>query len=201
MLKAALLRPSRHLLPVGNENLGLKSKYCIQTMGANEYIQNTSITYILEPGTFEADPVHSINVPLFTPNGICRIGMYRVSVEPNFGRGHVSDAPFSIFSSATTTPTSLCPRHIESASKCAPMPTEIQMSLKTGILSNNELSHRMARNNQRQSAAARRAREAHEKAAKAPSGNRGKSRATAVVLSASSSGCVRTTRPRTSTFL
>ncbi|KAJ7922381.1 hypothetical protein B0H13DRAFT_2655645 [Mycena leptocephala] len=48
---------------------------------------------------------------------------------------------------------------------------EIQMSLKTGILSNpnNELSHRMARNNQRQSAAARRAREAHEKAAKAPS--------------------------------
>ncbi|KAJ7743687.1 hypothetical protein DFH07DRAFT_964017 [Mycena maculata] len=41
---------------------------------------------------------------------------------------------------------------------------EIQMSMQTGILSNsnNELAHRMARNGQRQSAAARRARESRE---------------------------------------
>ncbi|KAJ7912812.1 hypothetical protein B0H13DRAFT_1874401 [Mycena leptocephala] len=143
------------------------------------------------------NPVHSKQTRYIPP--MCRFSHQRRHLPYWNVPGHVSDAPFSIFSSATTTPTSLRPRHIESASKCAPMPTEIQMSLKTGILSNtnNELSHRMARNNQRQSAAARRAREAHEKAAKAPSGNRGKSRATAVVLSASSSGCVRTTRPRT----
>ncbi|KAJ6448604.1 hypothetical protein C8R47DRAFT_1296991 [Mycena vitilis] len=101
---------------------------------------------------------------------------------------------------------------------------EIQMSLQTGILSNpnNELAHRMARNGQRQSAAVHRARESRKtedvskelqrqldasiaatkslkeqlKAAKAPSGRRGKSKSTAVVLSASSSGRVRTARTR-----
>ncbi|KAJ7730604.1 hypothetical protein DFH07DRAFT_993004, partial [Mycena maculata] len=80
---------------------------------------------------------------------------------------------------------------------------EIQMSLQTGILSNpnNELSHRMARNNQRQSAAARRARESHEKAAKGPSGKRGKAKVTAPVLSASSSGRVRQARSRTNSSL
>ncbi|KAJ7208565.1 hypothetical protein GGX14DRAFT_317925, partial [Mycena pura] len=104
---------------------------------------------------------------------------------------------------------------------------EIQMSLQTGILSNpnNELAHRMARNGQRQSAAARRARESCEagdvakelqrqldaeaekrrasnaatkspkeqlKAARGSSGKRGRSNTTAPILSASSSGRVKT---------
>ncbi|KAJ7663763.1 hypothetical protein DFH06DRAFT_986442, partial [Mycena polygramma] len=100
---------------------------------------------------------------------------------------------------------------------------EIKMSLETGILPNhnNELSHRMARNGQRQSAAARRARESSEasdiskdlqlkiaasiaatkslkeqlKATK-PS-KQGKSKAKAPILSASSSGRVKTARTRT----
>ncbi|KAJ7466644.1 hypothetical protein B0H11DRAFT_1869800 [Mycena galericulata] len=74
---------------------------------------------------------------------------------------------------------------------------EIQMSLQTGILSNsnNELSHCMARNTQRQAATARRARE------KASTGKRAKSKATAPVLSASSSGRVKTAKQRKSTFL
>lgn len=74
---------------------------------------------------------------------------------------------------------------------------EIQMSLQTGILSNsnNEFSHRMARNSQRQAATARRARE------KASTGKRVKSKATAPVLSASSSGRVKTAKQRKSTFL
>ncbi|KAJ7670029.1 hypothetical protein DFH06DRAFT_1321054 [Mycena polygramma] len=102
---------------------------------------------------------------------------------------------------------------------------EIKMSLETGILPNhnNELSHRMARNGQRQSAAARRARESSEasdiskdlqlkiaasiaatkslkeqlKATK-PS-KQGKSKAKAPILSASSSGRVKTARTRTDT--
>ncbi|KAJ7206565.1 hypothetical protein GGX14DRAFT_367059, partial [Mycena pura] len=113
---------------------------------------------------------------------------------------------------------------------------EIQMSLQTGILSNpnNELAHRMARNGQRQSAAARRARESCEagdvakelqrqldaeaekrrasnaatkslreqlKAAKGSSGKRGRSNTTAPILSASSSGRVKTTRTRTGDIL
>ncbi|KAJ7465327.1 hypothetical protein B0H11DRAFT_2307912 [Mycena galericulata] len=76
---------------------------------------------------------------------------------------------------------------------------EIQMSLRTGILvnPNNELSHCMARNNQRQSAAARRAHERAQKAPMAATTKRGKAKATTTVLSASSSGRVRTPRQRT----
>ncbi|KAJ7652760.1 hypothetical protein DFH06DRAFT_1475142 [Mycena polygramma] len=98
---------------------------------------------------------------------------------------------------------------------------EIKMSLQTGILpnQNNELSHRMARNGQRQSAAARRARDEASDVSKdlqlkiaasiaatkslkqqlkatKPS-KRGKSKANAPILSASSSGRVKTARTRT----
>ncbi|KAJ7726301.1 hypothetical protein DFH07DRAFT_782743 [Mycena maculata] len=67
---------------------------------------------------------------------------------------------------------------------------EIQMSLQAGILSNskNEFSYRMARNSQRQAATARRARE------KASTGKRVKSKAIAAVLSACSSGRVKTVK-------
>ncbi|KAJ6574171.1 hypothetical protein B0H19DRAFT_1253912 [Mycena capillaripes] len=106
---------------------------------------------------------------------------------------------------------------------------EIKMSLETGILSNpnNEISHRMARNSQRQSNAARKERESHEAAdiskdlqlridaeaekrrvsneltkslkaqlkdAKGTSGKRGKASRKPAILSASSSGRVKTTR-------
>ncbi|KAJ6553661.1 hypothetical protein B0H10DRAFT_2375645, partial [Mycena sp. CBHHK59/15] len=108
---------------------------------------------------------------------------------------------------------------------------EIEMSLETGILSNpnNEISHRMARNSQRQTTAARKARESREaadiskelqlqidaeaekrrvsneltkslkeqlNAAKDKSGKRGKADGKYVILSASSSGRVKTARAR-----
>ncbi|KAJ6471013.1 hypothetical protein C8R45DRAFT_1165738 [Mycena sanguinolenta] len=108
---------------------------------------------------------------------------------------------------------------------------EIQLSLESGILTNanNDLSHRMARNSQRQTATTRKSREsraaadhsrdiqlqidaeaekrrtstaltkdlkAQLKAAKGTSGKRGKTKAKAVMLSASSSGRVKMTQSR-----
>ncbi|KAJ6451197.1 hypothetical protein C8R45DRAFT_1083775 [Mycena sanguinolenta] len=108
---------------------------------------------------------------------------------------------------------------------------EIQLSLESGILTNanNDLSHRMARNSQRQTATTRKSREsraavdqsrdiqlqidaeaekrrastaltkdfkAQLKAAKGTSGKRGKAKAKAVILSASSSGRVKMTQSR-----
>ncbi|KAJ6615770.1 hypothetical protein B0H10DRAFT_1949652 [Mycena sp. CBHHK59/15] len=63
---------------------------------------------------------------------------------------------------------------------------EVKMSIQTGILSNpnNEMSHRMARNSQRHSAAARKAHESR------------KTKTLRAQLKASSSGRVRTVRPR-----
>jgi hypothetical protein len=67
---------------------------------------------------------------------------------------------------------------------------EVKMSIQTGILSNpnNELSHRMARNSQRQSAAARKAHESRE------------AKTHRAQLKASSSGRVKTARQRTGIF-
>ncbi|KAJ7495012.1 hypothetical protein FB451DRAFT_1020029, partial [Mycena latifolia] len=101
---------------------------------------------------------------------------------------------------------------------------EIEMSLEGGILSNpnNKISHRMARSSQRQSNAARKSRESRQaadiskelqlqigaeaekrrvskeqlNAAKGKSGKRGKGDGKSVILSASSSGCVKTARAR-----
>ncbi|KAJ6527273.1 hypothetical protein DFH09DRAFT_1094940 [Mycena vulgaris] len=79
---------------------------------------------------------------------------------------------------------------------------DIKMSLTTGILSNfnNEMSHRMSRNCQRQSASAcnaHKSREGQFTASKGTSGGRRrKSGSETVILSASSSGRVKTVRVR-----
>jgi len=72
------------------------------------------------------------------------------------------------------------------------------MSLQTGILSNpnNDISHRMARNSRRQAATAEKERESDEAAKPKASGRRGKSTRAGAVLSASSSGRVKTPRVR-----
>ncbi|KAJ6615764.1 hypothetical protein B0H10DRAFT_1949647 [Mycena sp. CBHHK59/15] len=71
---------------------------------------------------------------------------------------------------------------------------EIKMSLQTGILSNpnNDISHGMARNSRRQAATAEKERESDEAAKPKASGRRGKSTRAGAILSASSSGRVKT---------
>ncbi|KAJ7879348.1 hypothetical protein B0H13DRAFT_2543696 [Mycena leptocephala] len=80
---------------------------------------------------------------------------------------------------------------------------EIKMSMETGILSNqnNELSYRMSRSSQRQSAIARKSRESHAAAElKVVNGASGRKKrkksADETLLSASSSGRVKTSRGR-----